>query len=52
MSKLSLRLVETSCAGMTDHLKAICQAELHRYEAHGIKAREFTIKRILSYAND
>jgi hypothetical protein len=30
----------------------ICQAELHRYEAHGIGAREFKIKRILSYDND
>ena len=30
----------------------ICQAELHWYEAHGIGAREFKIKRILSYETD
>jgi hypothetical protein len=30
----------------------ICQAELHWYEAHGIGAKEFKIKRILSYDND
>jgi hypothetical protein len=30
----------------------ICQAELHWYEAHGIGAREFKIKRIVSYDND
>lgn len=30
----------------------ICEAELHWYEAHGIGAREFKIKRILSYETD
>ena len=30
----------------------ICEAELYWYEAHGIGAREFKIKRILSYDND
>jgi hypothetical protein len=30
----------------------ICQAELHWYEAHGIGAREFKIKRIVSYNGD
>jgi hypothetical protein len=30
----------------------ICQAELHWYEAHGVGAREFKIKRILSYDNE
>jgi hypothetical protein len=30
----------------------ICQAELHWYEAHGIGAREFKIKRIVSYDDD
>jgi len=30
----------------------ICEAELHWDEAHGVGAREFKIKRILSYDND
>jgi hypothetical protein len=30
----------------------MCQAELHWYEAHGIGAKEFKIKRILSYDQD
>jgi hypothetical protein len=30
----------------------ICQAELHWYEAHGIGAREFKIKRIANFERD
>ncbi len=30
----------------------ICHVELHWYEAHGIGAREFKIKRILDHEND